>query len=61
MTKKAKLCRRNLLHDHPLLYKGGIHQKTNKAKRRNNKIRMKKEWLPQNIFASVYFVEATSY
>jgi len=35
---------RNLLHDHPLLRKGGIHQKTNKAKRRNEKQKLKQDW-----------------
>lgn len=61
ISKKVKSCRRNPLHDHPLLYKGGIHQKTNKAKRRNDKIRMKKECLPHNIFETVYFEEGISF
>ncbi|MEM7401425.1 MAG: hypothetical protein AAF304_05685 [Pseudomonadota bacterium] len=49
---KIKLSRhRNLLHNHPMLRKGGVHQKCNKSKRRLDKVNMKKEWLPQNIFA----------
>jgi len=61
MTKKTKLCRRNPLHDHPLLNKGGIHQKTNKAKRRIDKTNLKKQWLEQNIFELVYFAQAIAY
>ncbi|MGI9227883.1 MAG: hypothetical protein ACR2PU_03735 [Gammaproteobacteria bacterium] len=57
MNKKAKLCRRNPLHNHPLLFKGGVHRKTNKSKRRLEKVKMKKEWLPQSVFTRVYFGE----
>ena len=32
---------RNLLHNHPLMRKGGIHQKSNKAKRRSDKVAMR--------------------
>ena len=37
---------RNLLHDHPLLRKGGMHQKSNKAKRRSEKQKLKQDWCP---------------
>ena len=57
MTHKVKLRRRNPLHNHPLLFKGSAHHKTNKSKRRMEKVKMKKEWLPQNIFSQVYFEE----
>ncbi len=50
MKKSKRLPVRNLLHDHPLLRKGGIHLKSNKSKRRDAKLRIKKEWLPQNAF-----------
>lgn len=43
--------RRNTLHDHPLLRKCGPHQKSNKSKRCLEKVKIKKEWIPQNIFA----------
>ena len=49
---------RNRLHNHPLLGKGGTHNKSNKSKRRHDKVKIKKEWLPQNIFLTVYFEEA---
>jgi hypothetical protein len=52
------LSRRNPMHNHPLLSKGGVHRKTNKSKRRVAKLAIKKEWLPQNIFYKVYFGEA---
>jgi hypothetical protein len=66
MTRKIKvrentainLFMRNPLHDHPMLGKGGVHKKTNKAIRRKEKIAVKKEWLPQNIFSIVFFDEA---
>lgn len=41
---------RNLLHDHPLLRKGGVHQKSNKAKRRNEKQKLKQDWCPLMAF-----------
>ena len=37
---------RNLLHDHPMLRKGGVHEKSNKAKRRNEKQKLKQDWCP---------------
>jgi hypothetical protein len=36
------LKQRNTLHDHPLLKKGGKHEKTHKAQRRSNKIQIDK-------------------
>ena len=52
------LSRRNPMHNHPLLRKGGIHKKTNKTLRSKEKIMIKKEWLPQSIFLTVYFGES---
>ena len=42
--RKAHLRGRNLLHDHPLLRKGGVHEKTNKAKRKSERQSLKREW-----------------
>ena len=42
---------RNLLHDHPLLRKGGIHGKSRKAERRDGKVALRREWGPQNVLA----------
>lgn len=35
---------RNLLHDHPLLKKGAAHGKSAKARRRNDKVKVRREW-----------------
>ena len=35
---------RNPLHDHPLMRKGGVHEKPYKAKRKDEKQKPKKEW-----------------
>ena len=57
-NKKTKQTRyRNTLHDHPLLSKCCVHQKSNKSKRRLEKVKVRKEWLVQNIFNAVYFGE----
>lgn len=34
---------RNLLHDHPSLRKGGVHQKSRKAQRRQDKVRLRRD------------------
>lgn len=43
-SNKRKPNARNLLHDHPLLRKGGVHEKSDKTKRRIEKQKLKKEW-----------------
>ena len=35
---------RNPFHNHPLMRKGGVHEKTYKAKRKDEKQKLKKEW-----------------
>ena len=40
--KPAPPKRRNPLHDHPLLKKGGTHNKTRKAERRNDHVKNSK-------------------
>ncbi|MFV1982400.1 MAG: hypothetical protein ACC657_02580 [Thiohalomonadales bacterium] len=35
---------RNPLHDHPLMQKGGVHEKSKKTKRRIDKQKLKNEW-----------------
>jgi len=42
MKHKPKI--RNPLHDHPLMKKGGVHEKSKKTKRRTEKQQLKKEW-----------------
>ncbi len=48
--KQLKKKPRNHLYNHPLLHKGGAHEKTHKAKRRKDKVKLKKEWLSENYF-----------
>ena len=40
------LPRRNPMHDHPLLAKGGVHQRSKKAIRQQERAKLRKEWLP---------------
>lgn len=55
---------RNLLHDHPLLKKGGIHGKSHKADRRQQQMQLSKqlkqdgrsEWPNHNISQSMTLV-----
>jgi hypothetical protein len=42
--RKKRAAIRNLLHDHPLLGKGGAHRKSGKALRRREKLVLRKEW-----------------
>jgi hypothetical protein len=42
---------RNLLHDHPLLRKGGVHAKSRKSERRSTKVGIRREWCPHSAFA----------
>ena len=35
---------RNPLHRHPLMIKGGVHEKSNKAKRKSVTQKLKNEW-----------------
>ncbi len=39
---------RNHLHNHPLLKKGGIHEQSTKAKRQQDKVKLKREWSQVN-------------
>lgn len=43
-TNKRKSKARNPFHDHPLMRKGGVHEKSNKMKRKGEKQKLKKEW-----------------
>ena len=43
-TKLEKVKVRNPLHDHPLLQKGGVHEKPKKSLLRIAKQKLRKEW-----------------
>jgi len=47
--KNAQIKFRNPYHDHPLMKKGGMHEKTEKAKRHAMKQKIKSEWYEQSI------------
>ena len=54
--KKPALNRqRNILHDHPMMKKGGVHQKTKKAKRMLDKIALKRGLFSPSAFIEVCF------
>jgi hypothetical protein len=42
--RKRKSTARNPFHDHPLMRKGGVHEKIYKAKRKGERQKLKKEW-----------------
>ena len=50
-VQKSKM--RNPMHDHPLMRKGGVHEKPYKAKRKDEKQKLKKEWCSLMIFSQV--------
>jgi len=54
MSKVTKNKPRNPFHNHPLMFKGGVHEKSDKAKRRTEKQKMKKEWCSLIIFYQCY-------
>ena len=51
-TAKQKKVMRNTLHDHPLMKRGGVHEKSVKAQRQQEKMQLKKLWryLKVNVF-----------
>ncbi len=52
-TNKA----RNLLHNHPMMKKGGVHQKSNKAQRKKEKTALRKAWFSPSAALSAVFGE----
>jgi len=59
IASKRKSKARNLFHDHPLMQKGGVHEKTKKSMRRIEKQKLKKEWCSLMIFNQVLFNNIT--
>ncbi len=58
-TVKQECKPRNPFHDHPLMRKGGVHEKTNKAKRKGEKQKLKKEWCSLMLFKQVTLKNTT--
>ncbi|MEJ2620044.1 MAG: hypothetical protein P8163_07215 [Candidatus Thiodiazotropha sp.] len=59
MAKKANRPR-NLLHNHPMLRKGGVHDKPNKAKRRKEKQNLRKAWFSLSTYCVLREDHATA-
>lgn len=56
MKKTQIVKRRNPLHDHPLLKKGGVHQKSKTSQRQKIKVALKKaQWPEQTILMKGMF------
>ncbi len=49
----TKVRHRNRLHDHPLMRKGGVHQKSNKALRRAARQALQRKWDEQKALSTV--------
>ena len=55
--KVASTRLRNPFHDHPLMNKGGVHEKSDKAKRRIDKQNLKNgEWYEQSVYKNILFI-----
>ena len=55
--KVASTRLRNPFHDHPLLKKGGVHEKSDKTKRRIEKQKLKnREWYEQSVYKNILFI-----
>lgn len=51
---------RNPFHDHPLMKKGGVHEKSDKTKRRIEKQKLKmKEWYEQSVCENILLIPFT--
>ena len=58
-TVKQKRVMRNFLHDHPLLSKGGTHEKSTKAQRQQEKQKLKKLWRYLKVKVCLFLNNAT--
>lgn len=59
-TKAITTKLRNPFHNHPLMKKGGVHEKSDKAKRRIEKQKLKNgEWYEQSVFQNILFISFT--
>lgn len=51
---------RNPFHAHPLMKKGGVHEKSDKTKRRIEKQKLKNgEWYEQSVYQNILFIPFT--
>ncbi len=59
-TMKQKKVIRNPLHNHPLMQRGGVHEKTKKAQRQQDKQQLKKLWRYLNVSIDLLLSNATA-
>ena len=57
MTKR-KQTTRNPLHDHPLMKRGGVHGKNNKAQRQQDRQALKKQWRYSQMVPGLFLANA---
>jgi len=57
-TGKQKRVVRNTLHDHPLMRKGGVHEKSTKALRQKEKQKLKNFWRYLKINSTLFLSNA---
>ena len=56
---KRKNAMRNPLHNHPLMKRGGVHGKTNKAQRQQERQALKRQWRYAKIICGLFLHNAT--
>lgn len=56
MSMQKRNIARNPFHNHPLMLKGGVHEKTHKAIRKGMKQKLKKEWCSLMAFIQCYLI-----
>ena len=59
MANRKVVKPRNPFHNHPLMQKGGVHEKTNKQKRKGEKQKWKKEWCYLRTMVTVFLSNTT--
>jgi len=57
--KKRKSNVRNPFYNHPLMRKGDVHEKSNKAKRKSEKQKFQKEWCCLSVMKQVFLNNST--
>ena len=56
---KAKRKTRNPLHDHPLMKRGGVHGKSNKALRQQDRQALRRQWRYSKVIFGLLLINAT--
>lgn len=56
---KRQRTMRNPLHDHPLMKRGGLHEKSSKAQRQQDKQSLKRQWRYSKMDRGLFLYNAT--